>query len=606
MHAFCLLALLLLQSAPDAPITDPALQEAEQSPDRVEVGDSGLLDVRLRNVDIIIALELLSEQTQRNIVAHSGVSGSVSMVLRKVTFEEALDTLLSSNNLTYVTRDNVIHVLPAPAATVAEEEVVPLTMRVFRLNYIAAKEAEDFIKPLLSTDGTTARTVETEKGIKSDKEGAGGYSPANPDTLIVVDHAENIEMVTQAITEIDVRPQQVLVEATIMRATLTEQNALGIDFNTLAGVDFQMMAAVSPGITDINLGALPREIMHHTNIAANTDFRDLVPGGGLTFGIVKDRVGAFIRALEQITDVSIMANPKILTLNKQRGEIIVGRRDGYLTTTVTETVAVQTVEYLETGTKLIFRPFVARDGYVRMEIHPEDSNGGLTAANLPFQETTEATTNVLLEDGHTILIGGLFRERTNSNTSQIPGLGNIPVLRHLFGITQDQTTREEVIILLTVHVIKGDDDEEEMFAQAVQDVERVRVGARRGLVGWGREQLAEARYQAAVKAVQSGHLDQALWAARMALCLNPRNLDTIRLHEQLLGQRTWSADGTQMRSFVQELLRREAGLQRRPVFDRPDVDALLREAQAGPPDEPPPPEETTETTEKQPDDENAG
>ena len=168
------------------------------------------------------------------------------------------------------------------------------------------------------------------------------------------------------------------------------------------------------------------------------DFNAALPGGGFTFGIIKDQIGVFIRALEAITDTEVLANPKLLALNKQVAQVIIGRRDGYLTTTFTETLAIQTVEFLETGTVLSFRPFIGEDDVVRMEIHPKDSTGGLTQANLPFEQTTEVTTNILVRDGHTILIGGLFREVTTATRGQVPGLGNIPFAGALFRSERDE------------------------------------------------------------------------------------------------------------------------------------------------------------------------
>lgn len=577
MSYFFLFSVLLAQVAGGPPpVGDDGDQIAESSsgPDHVEVGESGLLDVRFRNVDIIIALEMLSEQTLRNIVAHDGVSGQVSMVLRKVTFEEALDTMLSARGLTHVERRNVIHVMPE----LSDDPMEKLEMRVFRLNYMTAGDAEALIKPLLSDSATTSRTADAEVGIGSNSESAGGFSPTYADVLIVVDYPVNLARVATVLKSIDVRPKQVLVEATIMRTTLNEQNALGIDFNTLDGVDFQLLGGVSPGVTEISVGAIPSSRLKKTNITTRTDFNHIVPDGGLTFGIVKNQVAAFIRALEQITDVTILANPKLLTLNKQRGEVIVGRRDGYLTTTVTQTAAVQTVEFLETGTRLIFRPFVLADGNVRMEIHPEDSNGGLTSANLPFQETTEVTVNILLKDGHTILIGGLFRERTTATSNRVPLLGNIPILGQLFGVNQNQTVREEIIILLTVHVLDSPDDGQELVDEAVENIERVRVGARRGLMGIGREQLAEARYRRALEHLQAGDLDKALSAVRMALHMTPRHIAAIRLQERLLKERMWHADGAVLRSFVHDLIRAEAGLEPLQRYGRPDVGRLIKAA----------------------------
>lgn len=577
--AIALLSLMLCQTDPRpeeqstgaAPAPGPS---GAVEADRVELRPSGLLDVRLRNVDVFLALELLSEQTGRNIVVNNGVTGSVSVVLRKVRFDEALTAILDTNNLVASERSGVLYVSARPAPTTTAPTAV-MDMRVFRLNYISAAEAESFVKPLLTPDGKTARTKEPESGVATQSDKAGGYNPATGEVLIVVDTPANLERIAAAVTEIDGQPQQVLVEATILRATLNESTALGIDFNTLAGVDFQTLQAQSPGVATIGLGTIPQAQLNNTSVAARTELNAAVPAGGFTFGVVKDQIAAFIRALEQLTDVTILANPKVLTLNKQRGQIIVGRRDGYLTTTVTETAAVQTVEFLETGTKLIFRPYVSRDGYVRMEIHPEDSNGGLTAANLPFQETTEATTNILVKDGHTIVIGGLFRERTTTGKSQVPGLGSIPGIGLLFGVQQNATVREEVIILLTVHVLTGGASEDRAAEQLLEDAERVRVGARRGLMGIGREQLAEARYQAAVEAVEAGRLDEALTQVRLCLCLNARHSDAIALEERLQGARMWRSDTSLIRSFVRDRIREQAGLPLAPPFERPELEPLL-------------------------------
>src|SRR5690606_34789944 len=178
--------------------------------------------------------------------------------------------------------------------------------------------------------------------------------------------------------------------------------------------------------------------------------------GGLRLGFVNSDIAVFISALESITDTTVLANPKVLALNKQKGEVIVGRKDGYLTTTVTESAAVQTVEFLDTGTRLIFRPFIGDDGYIRMEIHPEDSSGGLSDANLPFKITTEVTSNVMVKDGQTIVIGGLFREESTTSKGQVPFLGNLPLAGPLFRRQRDRSVREEVIILLTPHIVKND------------------------------------------------------------------------------------------------------------------------------------------------------
>src|SRR5208282_5413071 len=100
--------------------------------------------------------------------------------------------------------------------------------------------------------------------------------------------------------------------------------------------------------------------------------------GGLQIGIVRNNLGVFIAALESVADTTVLANPKVLVLNKQPGEVQVGQQLGYETTTVSQTTSTQTVQFLNTGTILSFRPYIGDNGYIRMEIHPEDSTGSVT------------------------------------------------------------------------------------------------------------------------------------------------------------------------------------------------------------------------------------
>jgi len=451
------------------------------------------VEMHVADLELSTVLSMLSVQSRRNIVASRGVSGKVTANLYGVTLSQALDAILRPNGCVWQEDGGFIYVLTEAEYAERERSRAPPGVRVFHLKYITAEDASKLLAPLLGPDGKITTTPKSQAGVGEGKKEDGGNSMADEDYLVVYDAADRLEAIATVLKEIDARPKQVLIEATILRAQLNEDNALGIDFNILGGVNFQTLNSQSPGVTEINLGNLPQNVMHHTNMNFQTEFNQGVPDGGFTFGIVKDTVAVFVRALEQVTDTSVIANPKVLALNKQRGEVIVGRRDGYITTTITETTATQTVQFLETGTQLIFRPFVGDDGYVRMEIHPKDSTGGLTPANLPFENTTEVTTNIVVRDGYTILIGGLFREVSSAGRGQVPVVGNIPIAGALFRNSRDSTQREEVIILLTVRLVKEPAAVEKDGDAAYNDVERYRVGMRQGLQWFGRERLAQAQ-----------------------------------------------------------------------------------------------------------------
>jgi type IV pilus assembly protein PilQ len=241
--------------------------------------------------------------------------------------------------------------------------------------------------------------------------------------------------------------------------------------------------------------------------------------------------------------------------------VIVGRKDGYLTTTVTDSATVQTVEFLDTGTRLIFRPYIGDDGYVRMEIHPEDSSGGLTGANLPFKITTEMTSNIMVKDGHTIVIGGLFREASDSAKSQTPFLGNLPVAGALFRNQRDRTTREEIIILLTPHVIQDDEVYGKLSEEELKKADKLRVGVRKGMMPWGRERLAEGEYDKAVAELNKPNPNnqKALWHLDCATNLNPKFIEAIELKEKITGRVVTSVDSSNVRTFVQKMVLNDRG-----------------------------------------------
>jgi type IV pilus assembly protein PilQ len=253
-----------------------------------------------------------------------------------------------------------------------------------------------------------------------------------------------------------------------------------------------------------------------------------------------------------VTDTTVVGNPKILALNKQQGEVFVGNEDGYYTTLTTETTTSQSVESLKTGTRLTFRPYIASDGFIRMEVHPEDSDGAVKSNGLPSKSTTEVTSNIMVKDGHTIVIGGLFRESTVSSKSQVPFVGNLPLVGLLFKNQRDRTVREEVIILLTPHIVKDDAAYSRMSEQELRLAEQLRVGVRKGMMPWGRERLAEGWYEAAKKELNKPTPDRGLakWHLDAAINLNPHFSEAIQLREQLTGTELTAADGSSVRGFV--------------------------------------------------------
>ncbi|MEA2708332.1 MAG: type pilus assembly protein PilQ [Phycisphaerales bacterium] len=550
-----------------APTSQPS-EGRSVSSSEVSVSDAGTVEIHVNDANLVEVLRMLSLQSQKNIVASKDVHGTVTANLYDVTVREALDAILHANGYAYREKGNFIYVYTTKEIAEIEKNERQMKTEVFRVYYTPAANAANMIKPVLSKGGgEVAITTQSKSGIGSAPAGGGGTDHASDEMIVVTDYPENIDAARRILADVDRRPQQILLEATILRATLNEDNALGVDFNILGGVDFNSLGASETTGLIGNAGVKPVSPPGGGDAVIPTDGSRVHTAGtgqsfsgpianGLKVGVVSSSVSVFVAALEQLTDTTIMANPKVLALNRQQGEVFVGKEDGYYTTVTTETTTSQSVESLKTGTRLIFRPYVASDGFIRMEVHPEDSDGQVNANGLPSKTTTEVTSNVMVKDGHTIVIGGLFRESTVSAKSQVPFVGNLPLVGMLFKNQRDRTVREEVIILLTPHIVKDDAAYSRMSEAELRVAEQLRVGTRKGLMPWGRERMAEGWYESAKKELNKTNPDRSLakWHLDAATNLNPKFVEAIQLREQLTGQELTAADGTSVRSFVRRAI----------------------------------------------------
>jgi type II secretory pathway component GspD/PulD (secretin) len=504
---------------PAAYAADEAAPAAEAVQEEAPVSAQPLTPSSLQTISfkkdmpIKDALRMLAQMYQKNIVPSAKVDGIVTVTnLYDVTFDEALQSILGTHK--YESRGNFVRVYTNEEfkADKTRQEFVTIP-----LYYINAEEAEKLAKPLLSEVGAIGVT----SPAKNDTEpGSGGNTLAIRDHLVVSDYPEVVKKIKEVLTGVDVAPPQVLIEVTVLEAVLTETTQFGIDFDTL---DVQVDSIGDEGISQRGLAGVVDE--------GST--------GGLSIGILNDHIRVFIRALEGVTDTTVLANPKILALNKQAGKLLIGREDGYYSTKGSSTegaVTTQTIEFLESGTVLEFRPFVGKDGLIRMEIRPEQSTG-LVTDGIPEKSKTEVKTNIMVKDGKTIVLGGLFQEETQHNTSQVPLLGDIPFLGQLFRSTNDSSIRTELIVLITPHIIG--DPEQADGASRLEDVRRLAYNARQNLTWMSRAKLDEQRYAKAVELYNQGNADAALaeLETQETWGIDRNYLDPLRLKEKILREK---------------------------------------------------------------------
>ena len=400
------------------------------------------LTVHIQNKDLREVLDFLGEHSDLSILAAPDVQGLVSVSLTDVTIEQALAAILKSTG--YVSRREGKFVYVGTPQDIQQmlQSVDRIETRVYRPNYVKAADLEPLITPLLSLSGSAsagssvvAVSPPAEQGIEPDGGQAGGDSFAEGEVLVVRDYTTILDEIDQVIAEIDKRPMQVAIEAMLLSVELNDSNTFGVDWQFLRDNDHIKFATGSP---PASLGEIK------------------FTQGGLKFGFLDSSLGVFVNALQTIGDTNVIASPRLMCLNKQKAEILIGQQLGYVTKTLTQTTTAQTVEFLEVGTQLRLRPFISTDGLIRMEVHPELSTGSVEVKEgftLPNKQTTQVTTNIMVRDGCTVVIGGLMQENLTNTGSEVPLLGSTPGVGFLFRTRTGTQKRNEIIVLITPHIV---------------------------------------------------------------------------------------------------------------------------------------------------------
>ena len=529
------------QPAPQAPDPQPPRtgqgESAEAAPPTpaarslpvIEAEGDNRLRINIQDADIRDVLEMLSRQGDLNILPAPDVTGTVNATLSGVTIDEALQAILQSAHLVAYRQGKFIFVGTPQSISQMQNASEPMDVRIFRPNYVTASDLQALIAPLLSTAGqaTVASTRSTgsssrvavsspsEVGIPTDPNAAGGNAFAGDEVVVVRDYPNVLQQIEAVVREVDERPRQVAIEAIIIGVRLDDSNSLGVNFELLRNKQNVRLISGSP-----------------LDNLASID----VSSGGLKFGFLDGSLAAFIDALETVGDTNVVASPRVVCLNKQRAEILIGSQLGYVSTTVTENSSTQSVEFLEVGTQLRIRPFISDERMIRLEVHPELSTGSVRVEQgmtLPDKEVTQVTTNVLCPDGKTLVIGGLIREDLTTTSSHIPYLGRAPLIGPLFRRETETTERREILICLTPRIVDDPWACEEDAEATAAFLRRQAIYADKMSV-LGTRSKGRLYLRLAKSAWQAGDVIAAFRYVQVALHFDPDNLEAANLRTQII------------------------------------------------------------------------
>lgn len=290
------------------------------------------------------------------------------------------------------------------------------------------------------------------------------FSDEALNVVIVLATPEDYEIIKDAIIKIDIVPRQVMIEGMIAQIGLTDNLSLGLAWSINASKLGKIFGTNEFGID--------------TNIALNPASLDPgeIPGSGLNL-IGTDSgngVRAVISALASQSKAKLLAAPHILVSDNREASIQVGQQVPIATSETFGTPGVapqRTIQYKDIGIILKVKPRVNESGLVSLELKQEVSTFSTIELSTSQKDIilnkTEASTSLVVQDGHTIIIGGLIREDTTKSRLGIPWLSKIPILGYLFGNTVDDESRTEIIILLTPHVIKNQNEAKNLTSDIV-------------------------------------------------------------------------------------------------------------------------------------------
>ena len=407
--------------------------------------------------DIRDVFRVLSLKSGINIVSGEDVQGTITMSLNNVPFDTAFYTILSLKNLVaQETGPNIIRVETPQQIAFERERDVTFT-KVFPLNYAKADEIRSDLESIKQSEGRKG-------GISVDK---------RTNSLIVTDTIEGLQQDERIIADLDKKPEQVIIEAKIVEIDLNKSFDLGV----------QWQYAGTAGDPNVTVGATQNHVVADNDsvlgpnaaIGANainpTNVKNAVTGGtgvsfpasavngqlsSIAFGLVANgnRLSMILSALEQKGLSKTLSSPKVTTISSREAKILIGQKIPYTTTTVSLGQVTQQTDWIDVGIKLTVTPTINANQKITLEVHPEVSLYIAQLAAGPEISTREAQTTVLVNNGETVVIGGLITDEDQKTYSQVPLLGDIPVLGAFFKRNQRSKTRTELLVFITPQIVK--------------------------------------------------------------------------------------------------------------------------------------------------------
>ncbi len=427
------------------------------------------LSLEFQDVSVRTILEVLAQHTNTNIVASDSVSGNITLRLINVPWDQALDIILKSKNLDKRVNGNVIWV--APAAELAKQEsdelkaqqekkvLDPLRTEYIRLNYAKAENVRTLIEAGRATsDRSSANTsLLTDRGTVT--------IDTRTNTLIVKDTAETISNIRDLISKIDIAVKQVMIEARIVSATDTFSKELGVKWgilsqgaasnrNLLVGGNLSTIDSLKTYTTATNADGTTYPVYSGLTAANNlsVNLGAANPAGSIAFGLLSISdllLDLELSAMQADNKGEVISSPKVLTADKQTAKIMSGTQIPYQEASASGATS---TSFIEAALSLEVTPNITPEGRIGLDLSIE--NGSPTIINGATAVSKDSIkTNVVVDDGQTVVLGGVFKNTLGNDVTKIPFLGDLPYVDRFFKRTSKTNNKQELLIFVTPKLV---------------------------------------------------------------------------------------------------------------------------------------------------------
>ncbi|MGE8652673.1 MAG: type IV pilus secretin PilQ [Acinetobacter gandensis] len=432
------------------------------------------ISLDFQDIEVRRVLQLLADFTEINMVAADTVQGNITLRLKDVPWDQALDIVLKTKNLDKRRNGNVIWIAPVTELIKAEEEeakalrqsvkLSPLQTEYLTLSYAKAADIEKLI-----TQSKTAGNSGSSNSGNSDEDRGNLLSPrgtisadTRTNTLIINDTALNIDQIRKMVDLLDVSVKQVMVEARIVKASTDFTKEMGVKWGLLSqGINQNDHLLVGGSDTTLWDLKTPDDdgkytIQRPSNL--NVDLGVTTAGASrIAFGLISlsdFMLDLELSALQADGYGEVISTPKVLTADKQQAKVASGQEIPYQTTTGTGSNATSSTEFKEALLSLDVTPSITPDGKVQMKLNiKSDSPAGYAQNGEIILNKNEINTDVLVNNGETVVLGGIFNQETQSKQTKVPFLGDIPYVGRLFRKDLKSDAKNELLIFVTPRIV---------------------------------------------------------------------------------------------------------------------------------------------------------